>query len=100
MPRMQRLLILLAATLALLTAWSQPALAKRKVPHGFYGVMWDRAATDAPDADQEAQWALMASSGVESVRTVFNWALIQPEPGVTDFAYTDRIVGLAASHAI
>jgi hypothetical protein len=100
MPRMQRLLILLAATLALLIAWSQPALAKRKVPHGFYGVMWDRAATDAPDADQEAQWALMASSGVESVRTVFNWALVQPEPGVTNFAYTDRIVGLAASHGI
>ena len=100
MPRMQRLLILLAATLAILTAWSQPALAKRKVPHGFYGVMWDRAATDAPDADQEAQWALMASSGVESVRTVFEWALVQPQPGVTDFAYTDRLVGLAASHGI
>ena len=46
MPRMQRPLILLAATVALLTAWCPPALAKRKVPHGFYGVMWDRAATE------------------------------------------------------
>ena len=100
MPRMQRPLILLAATLALLTAWSPPALAKRTVPHGFYGVMWDRAARDAPDAEQEEQWALMARSGVESVRTVFNWALAQPEPGITDFTYTDRIVGLAASHRI
>ena len=42
----------------------------------------------------------MARSGVESVRTVFNWALAQPEPGVTDFTYTDRLVGLAASHGI
>ena len=100
MPRMQRPLILLAATVALLFALSPPAMAKRKVPQGFYGVMWDRAATDAPAAEQEAQWALMASSGVESVRTVFNWALAQPEPGVTDFAQTDRLVGLAASHNI
>jgi hypothetical protein len=97
---MQRPLILLAATTALLLAWSPPATAKRKVPRGFYGVMWDRAATDAPDTEQEAQWALMASSGVESVRTVFNWARAQPEPGVTDFSYTDRIVGLAAGHNI
>ncbi len=100
MPRMQRPLILLAATVALLTAWCPPALAKRKVPHGFYGVMWDRAATERPDVEQEDQWALMARSGVESVRTVFNWALAQPEPGVTDFTYTDRLVGLAASHGI
>jgi hypothetical protein len=84
MPRMQRPLILLAATVALLLVGSPPAMAKRKVPQGFYGVMWDRAATDAPDAEQEAQWSLMASSGVESVRTVFNWARAQPEPGVTD----------------
>jgi hypothetical protein len=100
MPRMQRPLILLVATLALLLAACPPAVAKRKVPRGFYGVMWDRAATDAPDAEQEEQWALMARSGVESVRTVFNWALAQPEPGITDFTYTDRIVGLAASHRI
>jgi hypothetical protein len=100
MPRMQRPLILLVATLALLLAACPPAVAKRKVPRGFYGVMWDRAATEAPDAEQEEQWALMARSGVESVRTVFNWALAQPEPGVTDFTYTDRIVGLAASHRI
>ena len=100
MPRMQRPLILLAATVALLLVGSPPAMAKRKVPQGFYGVMWDRAATDAPDAEQEAQWSLMASSGVESVRTVFNWARAQPEPGVTDYSYTDRVVGLAASHNI
>jgi hypothetical protein len=34
------------------------------------------------------------------VRTVFNWARAQPRPGVTDFNYTDQVVGLAASHHI
>jgi hypothetical protein len=98
---MQRPLILLAATMALLLAWSPVAAhAKRTAPRGFYGVMWDRAATDASPVDQDTQWGLMASSGVESVRTVFNWARAQPEPGVTDFSYTDGIVALAATHNI
>ena len=64
MPRMQRSLILFAATLALLALGSPAQAAKRKVPHGFYAVMWDRDATKAPAAEQERQWALMASSGV------------------------------------
>jgi sugar phosphate isomerase/epimerase len=98
MPRMQRLLILLAAVVVLLPAWSAAEAAKRKVPRGFYAVMWDRAATGAPEAEQEAQWDLMARSGVESVRTVFSWAYAQPEPGVTDFSRTDRLVELAAAH--
>jgi hypothetical protein len=100
MPRMQRTSILLAAALSMLVAASPAEAAKRRVPHGFYAVMWDRAATDAPDAEQEQQWSLMARTGVESVRTVFSWARAQPEPGVTDFAYTDRIVRLAARHQI
>jgi Beta-galactosidase len=100
MPRMQRLLILLAAALALLPAWSSAEAAKRQVPRGFYAVMWDRAATEAPEPEQEEQWSLMARSGVEAARTVFNWARNEPEPGQTDFTYTDRIVGLAARHNI
>jgi hypothetical protein len=100
MPRMQRPSILLAAALALLLAAVPAEAAKRKVPRGFYAVMWDREATDAPDAEQERQWSLMARSGVESVRTVFSWARAQPDPGETDFAYTDRIVGLAARRGI
>jgi hypothetical protein len=99
MPRMQRFLIAFVAVLGLL-AVVPAAEAKRKVPRGFYAVMWDREATDAPDAEQEAQWSLMARSGVESVRTVFSWARAQPEPGVTNYAYTDRVVGLAAAHGI
>jgi hypothetical protein len=100
MPRMQRPLILLAAALALLLLAAPAQAAKRKVPRGFYAVMWDRAATEAADDEQSSQWDLMASSGVESVRTVFSWAEAQPQPGVTDFSYTDHVVGLAASHNI
>jgi hypothetical protein len=100
MPRMQRPVILLAAALALLSLAAPAQAAKRKVPRGFYAVMWDRDVAKAPDADQENQWALMASSGVESVRTVFSWAVAQPQPGVTDFTYTDHVVELAASHNI
>ena len=81
MPRMQRPLILLAAVWPCSRCALRPHAAKRKVPRGFYAVMWDRAATEAPDVEQDAQWALMASSGVESVRTVFSWAEAQPEPG-------------------
>jgi hypothetical protein len=92
---------LLAAVLAVLVALPvAPAVAKRTVPRGFYAVMWDRDVTKAPGAEQDAQWALMARSGVESVRTVFSWAQAQPEPLVTDFTYTDRVVGLAAAHNI
>jgi hypothetical protein len=100
MPRMQRPILLLAAVLALFAFASPAQAAKRKVPHGFFAVMYDRATTDASAATQEQQWALMAGSGVESVRTVFSWARAQPEPGVTDFSYTDLIVGLAAAHGI
>jgi hypothetical protein len=100
MPRMQRFLIPLAAALALLVLATPAQAAKRKVPRGFFSVMWDRDATKASDDEQEAQWSLMASSGVESVRTVFDWSLGQPAPGVTDFSDTDRVVGLAASHGI
>lgn len=86
--------------MALLLAWPPAAEAKRSVPRGFFGVMWDRAATDASAVDQETQWGLMAASGVESVRTVFNWERAQPQAGVTDFSHTDQIVGLAARHNI
>jgi hypothetical protein len=75
--------------------------AGRKVPHGFYGVMWDRGIAESSDAEQEAQWALMGQSGVEAVRTVFHWSAAQPEAGVPpSFAHTDRIVGLAARHGM
>jgi Beta-galactosidase len=91
-------LSILLALIALLAAAPAADAAKRKVPRGFYGVMWDREVADGPDADQERQWGLMSRTGVESVRTVFSWARAQPEPGVTRFAHTDALVARAARH--
>ena len=92
--------ILLALALSLLPAAPADA-AKRRVPHGFYGAMWDRAVTRAQGSVQAAQWDLMARSGVESVRTVFSWAAAQPVDGAPpSFAATDRVVALAAARRI
>jgi hypothetical protein len=96
-----RPLLLLAVAAMLLAAAPVAEAASRRVPHGFYGVMWDRAAAAAPDADQAAQWDLMARSGVESVRTEFAWARAQPEGGQPpSFAATDQVVALAAARNI
>jgi hypothetical protein len=92
--------ILLALVLSLLAAAPAEA-AKRRVPHGFYGTMWDRAVTKARDSVQAAEWDLMARSGVESVRTVFSWADAQPVEGAApSFTVTYRVVALAAARRI
>ena len=91
----------LALLVAVLAAPAAVARDKSTVPDGFYGVMWDRSAMTAPAALQEAQFALMRRSGVETVRTAFSWEDAQPhqhEP--TNFAPTDRLVELAARHRI
>ena len=94
------LVIVISAALALICAMPAQA-AKRKVPHGFYGVMWNRAGTDADPATRDSQFALMAKSGVESVRTVFSWAQAQPTAGQPpSFSYTDSVVALAAAHRV
>ncbi|MGH2741263.1 MAG: hypothetical protein ACRDN8_02025 [Thermoleophilaceae bacterium] len=102
MPSMSRALTALALGAALFGAAAPVAdAAPSKPPRGFYGVMWDRAATRAPDAEQDEQWALMAESGVESVRTVFSWAKAQPVEGTPpDLSETDERVALAARHNI
>jgi hypothetical protein len=98
MTRMQRLIVLAALAATLFVA--APA-AEAATPRGFYGVMWDRAAMDGGSVDEDAQWALMRRSGVESVRLVFSWAGIQPEAGVQpDFSDTDAKVELAARNGI
>jgi hypothetical protein len=102
MPSMPRFLAAIALT-AVLIAGAAPAAdaAPRKVPRGFHGVMWDRAVRNASAAELEQQWALMAQSGVESVRTVFSWARAQPAEGVLpDLSATDKLVGLAARHNV
>jgi len=89
-------------TVALLLALAPAAeAAKRRVPQGFFGVMYDRAVTRAAEADQDVQAALMARSGVESARTVFSWANAQPEAGKPpSFGDTDRVVAIASRHRI
>ena len=101
MSSVNRPVLLLAALLTLLVAAPSADAAKRRVPHGFYGVMWDRAATDASRSQQGTQWDLMARAGVESVRTTFWWDRAQPVAGEPPtFAATDRVVELAAARRI
>lgn len=93
--------ILIAAVLALLVTAPAADAAKRKVPSTFSGVNFDGGAETDPAAVQDAQMALMARSGVESVRTVFSWRDIQPaENGPFDFRATDAMVATAARHGI
>src|SRR5919201_7115180 len=94
-----RTLAVAAALVALLAAAAPASAAERRVPQGFFGVMWDGSAVNAPDDVQESQWALMASSGVESVRAIFSWDRVEPTADATpDFTRTDRIVTLAVEH--
>jgi hypothetical protein len=96
-----RFAVLVMASVLLLLVATPSAEAARRVPHGFYGVMWDGAATRVPESLQTEQWDLMARSGVESVRTAFSWAKAQPADGqVPNFAGTDRLVELASARRI
>jgi hypothetical protein len=99
MPSMTRALAVIALATALLGVAAAEASAR--VPRGFYGVMWDRAATRASTDEREQQWSLMAQSGVETVRTVVSWARAQPAEGsAPDLSETDELVALAARHNI
>src|SRR4051794_29969924 len=78
---MSRVFALVAVVGALLAAAPASTAATASVPPRFTGVMWDREIQDAPRAVQEQQWAVMAKSGVGSVRAIFAWHLAQPDPG-------------------
>jgi hypothetical protein len=92
-----RVVLTLLALLALAAPAS--AEAKRKVPHGFIGMNFDRTIqTGSPPELMAAQFPKMAASGVEGVRVSFIWALAQPEEnGPIDLSASDRIVALAAA---
>ena len=94
---MRPLIAVVAALVALLVA-VPGASAQRSVPQGFFGVMYDHGIEKASDGVQDEQWDLMASSGVETVRTVFDWADAQPGGRGTEFDFerTDGIVRRAA----
>jgi polysaccharide biosynthesis protein PslG len=71
-----------------------------KVPNGFFGVTWDGPAAVAAESEQDRQFALMARSGVESVRAVFSWSEIEPTSFVYDFRVPDALVARAARHRL
>jgi hypothetical protein len=104
MRQFRRLLLLMSvAALVVLVAAAPADAAKRKTPFGFFGVTLIGELTNArdfPDAQMEQQFALMASSGVESVRITFGWSQIQPVSGVYNWAAMDRVVAAAARHRI
>lgn len=92
----------LAVLASVLVCATGASASTRKVPTGFFGTNWDRSVTYASDAKTRSrQWHDMATSGVESARTPFEWYVAQPDPGGPfDFRRTDNRVGLAAAHGI
>lgn len=96
---MKKILILTALALTIAAPAAQAA--ERKVPAAFSGANYDGGVETDPAAVQDGQMALMARSGVETLRTVFSWRDIQPtENGPFDFTVTDALVATAARHNI
>jgi Beta-galactosidase len=96
------LLIALAASLVMLVATPAQA-AKRRVPFGFFGTVLtpEMASPErVSDAALEQQMALMARSGVESLRVTLAWHGLERTPGAYNFALLDRVVAAAARHRI
>lgn len=86
---------------ALLCAAPAADAAARKVPPGFFGMVWDGEVSGAPAATQDGQWGAMAGSGVEAARTSFSWTRAQPQPGRPfDFSRSDGDVRMAALHGV
>jgi hypothetical protein len=71
------------------------------VPFGTFGTVlnydWGQPMSAS---DLNSQMGLMASSGVEAVRTDFAWAAVEPRPGVYDWSNADQIVSAAASRGL
>jgi hypothetical protein len=104
MTRTPRFMLLIAVAALLVAAFASPAeAAKRKVPFGFFGTVLNPELGDpqrVSDAALDQQMALMARSGVETVRMQFTWPGIERAPGVYDWANSDRLVASAARHGL
>jgi hypothetical protein len=100
--RLRRLVLALAcAGGAVVLLAPTPGMAQRRAPQLFFGTQFGESAlANAPAAVQDQQVALMAASGVQSVRVQVNWDEAQPAPGVTDWSRTDNVVRMAASHGL
>ncbi len=117
---LQGLAIAVAFALAGPAASAGKPLAGTPVPSGFAGVNLDGPPLIPQDnVSLSQQFSLMASSGVQSIRTTFNWAVAQPYESWTDvpadeqylfvngaggvptnFLATDPVVALAAEHGM
>jgi hypothetical protein len=83
-------------TLLLLLALIAPG-ASAKTPPGFFGVVLDpQVPADSTPAAIDQQMALMAQSGVQSVRTDFDWETTEPRAGRYIWGPLDNIVTAAA----
>lgn len=83
-------------TLLLLLALSAPG-ASARTPSGFFGVVLDpQLAADSTPSAIDQQMALMAQSGVQSVRTDFDWETTEPRAGQYIWGPLDNIVTAAA----
>lgn len=104
MIRIPRPVLLLGVAALVAAIVASPAhAAKRKVPFGFFAVaappeMFDSSVV--PDLALEAQFGLMARSGVESVRVTPAWYALEGSPGAYDFTTLDRIVAAASRRRI
>jgi Beta-galactosidase len=93
-------LLLTLAALVTAVAATPAQAAKRKVPFGFFGTVLQPESAQVPDLIIERQMALMATSGVETVRATFSWARVEPQQGVYNWAGMDALVRAAATHRL
>jgi hypothetical protein len=116
--RIVRALMLALALIVLAAAPAGAASKPPKVPARFFGTVADGPLLENPAVDFATQLDTMVTSGVQTMRTVFNWSGAQPyesfddvpeedrdrfrdEGGVpTDYSAIDALVLSAAEHRI
>jgi Cellulase (glycosyl hydrolase family 5) len=97
------ILVVVAILTAALGAVPSAEAAKRKAPFGFFASVLPPVMTSSGTVSNgvlERQMALMARSGVESVRLSRAWADVEPAPGSYQLAEIDRVVAAAARHRL
>jgi hypothetical protein len=91
-----RLRAVAVATAAVILCPGVASAAERAAPHGFLGVVADRAALDGT-VPLGAQMRGIAATGAETVGLTFPWVLSEPRPGGLDFSTIDARVRAATA---
>jgi Beta-galactosidase len=95
----KRLLTIALLSLSILALTAGGASAR--VPFGLFGVVLDPEVTaGSSQAELDSQMALMARSGVQDVRTNFDWEATEPQSGVYQWTAIDNLVAAAAAHGL